>query len=84
MWKAKNTEEYPIRMDFRATNENERTTRGTTSGRAVETGKSYKAKSTFVGDATRLWNKAPPRVRNAGTLRIAKREIKLFCKQLPI
>ena len=84
VWKAKNTEEYPIRMEFRATNENERTTRGAASGRAVETGKSHKAKSTFVGDATRLWNKAPPSVTNAGTLRIAKREIKLFCKQLPI
>ena len=48
VWKAKNTEEYPIRMEFRATNENERTTRGTASGRAVETGKSHKAKSTFV------------------------------------
>ena len=57
VWKAKHKESYTIRMEFRAANENERTTRGATNGRAVETGISHKAKSMFVGEATRLWNK---------------------------
>ena len=51
---------YPIKMEFRAANENERTTKGAANGRAVEKDISHKEKSTFVGDATRLWNKAPP------------------------
>ena len=37
-----------------------------------------------IGDATRLWNKAPNIIRNAKSIGIAKKEIKLFCKNLPI
>ena len=47
-WKAKHTRNYPIRIEFRAANKNRKTARGAANGRAVETGTSHKAKSTFV------------------------------------
>ena len=40
--------------------------------------------NSFIGDAARLWNKAPISIRNAKTLGTAKKEIKDFCKKLPI
>ena len=48
VWKAKNEENYPVRIQFRMLDVNEMGTRGATSGRAVETGKTSKAKTTFV------------------------------------
>ena len=75
-------ENYPIRMEFRATNKYQRTTRGAANRRAVETGISHKAQLMFLGDATRLWNKAPPSVTNAESLWKVKKDIKLFCKLL--
>ena len=59
MWKAKYEQNYPVKIGFRSTKENETGTRGAMSGKAVETGRTCKAKALFVGDATRLWNKAP-------------------------
>ena len=50
----------------------------------IEIGKSTKAKASFVGDAPRVWNKAPQSVTNALTIGIAKKEIRKFCETLPI
>ena len=75
MWKAKNTENYPVNIEFRATNKNQTETRGATSGKAVETGRTSKARTTFVGDATRLWNKAPKIKTQAETMGKAKNKI---------
>ena len=83
MWKAKNTENYPVNIEFRATNENQTETRGATSGKAVETGRTSKARTTFVGDATRLWNKAPKTITHAETMGKAKNEIRKYCRTLP-
>ena len=40
--------------------------------------------TSFIGDATRLWNKAPLSIRYAQSIGIAKQEIKTFCKTLQI
>ena len=50
----------------------------------VENFKEPKTLNTFIGDATRLWNKAPNSITNAKSIGIAKKEIKSFCKNLPI
>ena len=50
----------------------------------VEKFEEPKTLNTFIGDPTRLWNKAPNIIRNAKSIGIAKKEIKLFCKNLPI
>ena len=40
--------------------------------------------NTFIGDATRLWNKAPPEIKTAKTITAAKKEIKKFVMTLPV
>ena len=76
---------YMVKMDFKAsTNANKMRTRGAMSGRAVETWRTCKAKSTFVGDATILCNKAPVSNSRAETLLGTKKEIKKYCKTLPV
>ena len=40
--------------------------------------------NTFTGDATRLWNKAPKVIRNVKSIKMAKKVIKLHCKNYPI
>ena len=52
--------------------------------RIIETRRSTKARASFVGDAPRVWNKAPSQVTNAKSLQIAKKEVRKFCKTLPI
>lgn len=76
LWKAKNEENYPVRIEFRMADENEMGTKEDTSGRAVKTGKTSKVKTTFVGVATKLWNRAPTSITQAEPLKGAKREIK--------
>ena len=50
----------------------------------VETGRTNRAKSSFFGDAPRIWNKALTSVTQAKSLSIAKKEIRKFVKTLPI
>ena len=38
----------------------------------------------FIGNAARLWNKAPSNIINAKTISVAKKEIKAYCKTIPI
>ena len=84
VWKARHTEEYPLKFAFQVTKEGGRETRGDRSGKAVETGRTCMAKATFMNDAARLWNKAPENIRNAKTMLAAKKAIKTFCKTLPV
>ena len=80
MWKAHNSTNYPIKLDkMKPTNET-RVTRSVTSENFIEP----KSKLTFIGDATRLWNKAPMTIRQAKSIGIVKKEIKKFVKNLPI
>ena len=50
----------------------------------IETGRSIKSKASFVGDAPRVWNKAPTQIMRAKSVAIAKKEIRKFGKSLPI
>ena len=84
MWKSKNTENYPVKIDFRATRENKTETRGATSGKVVETERPCKARATFVGYITRLWNRAPKSITQAETMGKVKSKIRKYCRTLPI
>ena len=42
VWKVKNEENYPVKMEFRTVGENGTVTRGVTSGKAVESGRMQK------------------------------------------
>ena len=84
MWKAKNVEEYPIKFKYQSTEPGAREIRGNSLGKMIEIGRSLKSMTSFVGDAPRIWNKAPIQVTSAKTLTIGKREIRKFCLTLPI
>ena len=40
--------------------------------------------NTFIGNASRIWNKAPSALKASKSISIAKKEIKKFCETLPI
>ena len=61
-----------------------RTTRGVTNGRLAEEGSSNLIVNSYIGDATRLWNKAPDAIKMSLTLNSAKTDIKNFILTLPI
>ena len=76
-WKADN---YPIQMEKRKTQPNGRTTRGVTNQDFIMPN----TPNTFIGDATRMWNKAPESIQKVASTGIAKKAIKTFCSTLPI
>ena len=55
MWKASTNEKYPLNIPKLANLRNGSTTRGMTNEHLVEP----RTLKTFIGDATRIWNKAP-------------------------
>ena len=73
MWKASNIEKYPLDIKkFASSSSRTGTqTKGVTKENLIEP----MTKATFVGDATRIWNKAPDKIRQAKTLQSAKKEI---------
>ena len=84
MWKANNIEDYAIKVQKLEAAPNGRQSRGVSSGKVVEQGKSSLAINSCIGDGTRLWNRAPLSVKNCTTLLKAKIEIKKFVTTLPI
>ena len=84
MWKMEKDVEYPVKGERQTVKENGRETRGFTSGKWIEFGTSNKAKNSFLGDATRLWNQAPEEIKTTRTIMSAKRAIKKYCMTLPV
>ena len=80
MWKATNYKNYPLNIDRLQPAENGRVTRGVSEGKLSEP----TTLTTFIGNATWLWNKAPIVIKSAKSISIVKKEIKQFCKTLPI
>ena len=75
-----NRPKYPLYIEKRNLGEESRQTRSVTSENFNEP----KTLNSFIGDATRLWNKAPSSIRCAISIGVAKHEIKVYCKKLPI
>ena len=84
IWKAINLPKYPIKVTKQSTPTNARTTRGVTAGKLIEIGSSSQSLNSFIGDATRLWNKAPDTIKESTSLYSAKVEIKKFVSTIPI
>ena len=80
MWKAVNYRNYPLKIDQLQPSENGRTSRGVSNGKLAEP----VTLNTFLGNATRLWNKAPIGIKNSKSISTVKKEIKAFCLSLPI
>ena len=87
MWKFNTSEEeYPITIKkaYGGASENRMETRPGTRRDMMEGGKTQAMSQSFTRDAGRIWNKAPDNVKKAKTILEAKRQIKEFCKTLPI
>ena len=80
MWKSKNLDNYPLKPDIVLPTANGTITRNAT----CEKFKINNTLNTFIGDATRLWNAAPNTVTDSKSIGLAKKNIKAFCKSLPI
>ena len=84
MWKANNVDNYPTKVHKRNINDESRsTTRSTTKGVLLESGNSTLSQQTFINDATKAWNKAPPSIKNCVSITMAKKAVREFVKTLP-
>ena len=84
IWKAINVPKFPIKVRKQETPMDSRTTRGVTNGKIIEEGSSTLIVNSCIGDATRLWNRAPEGIKTTRTIASAKSEIKKFVLTLPI
>ena len=84
MWKAVHTENYPIEINSQRIPDVGMATRADHHGRLIEPGHCKKTMQSFVGDAPRVWNKAPMSIKEAKSIGCAKKAIKSFCKTIPI
>ena len=84
MWKAAKLEGYPVNMVKTKQNEDGRMTRHNQGDKFKEVIRTTLGKNSFVADGPKLWNNAPESITKAATLWKAKKEIKLYCKTLPV
>ena len=61
-----------------------RASRATSRGDMVVQGSSNQSQNTFLNDAMKAWNKAPPSIRNCNSLHTLKKEVKKYVSNLPI
>ena len=80
VWKALNVENNPNKVSTISHDNTDRITRGLSAGLLQENS----TPQTCLGDAIRLWNKAPDCVRLSSTLAGAKKASKIYCKSFPI
>ena len=83
-WKSVNIQNYPTRLITTKEISSTREVRGGTRRQFEETARLKVSKMSFVYDAARLWNNAPQTIKECKTLASAKREIKKYCRTLPI
>ena len=84
VWKAITDSSHPLKIEKISHDKNLCTTRAVTKGDLVEFGKTKLVQSTYLSDASRIWNKCPESVKTCTTLWSAKKAIKTFVKTLPI
>ena len=60
------------------------TTRACSNGKLKEAGKTALTQSTLINDAIKAWNLAPKEVHESLNYNIAKKNIKMFAKTLPV
>ena len=85
-WKIVNKDDYPLTLEPYNPQRKEQAHDLRTKYNRVfkDTSRLIKAESSFHLDSARIWNAAPPEVRNSTSLFTAKKSIEAFCKSLPI
>ena len=84
MWKASNIMNYPVKLDKKDPNTDNMLTRSTARGDILLQGKSDLCNSSFIFDASKIWNSAPCSIKNSKTIYKAKKEIKKYVCTLPL
>ena len=85
-WKASQDPDYPVRlMENRKTENGENREVRTNTRREMQEGGRLKIiRESFCRDTGRLWNRAPKEIKQSISIQTAKKEIKKYCKTLPI
>ena len=83
-WKAVHDSEHPLKIEKVKHDTLGCNTREVTKGDLKEVGKSNILQSTYLSDATRIWNKCPENIKMCDSLWKAKKTIRAFVVTLPI
>ena len=85
-WKSIHVEDYPLKLRKERQEENTHTRQLRNSSRRdmEEGGRLKSTLASFTRDTGHLWNLAPKTTKEAKAVTMAKKEIKKFCKSLPI
>ena len=84
IWKILNVENYPQMGIQKQNREGPMLSRAASRGDLLVKGKTELRQSTFINDASKIWNNAPLTIKQSKTISSAKIEIKKFVKTLPI
>ena len=84
MWKALNIEDYPLKIEQQSLRDQGVSTRAASNGRPCEFGLTTLNQNSCISDAIRIWNAAPTNVTRSNTVYQAKKDIKMYVKNLPI
>ena len=86
VWKSENIDKYPVQLEPNNlyNSPNERVVRPATNRKWNQDAKTTAAKESFSRNAAKIWNASPQCVKEAISLRVAKAEIKKYCKLLPV
>ena len=86
VWKSLNISKYPVHLEpNKSTNdENSRVLRPTSVRAWNQDANTTAARESFSRNAAKIWNAAPENINNAKSINIAKKEIKKYCKSLPV
>ena len=84
VWKALQDSNHPLKIERVSHEASVCLTRSEAKGDLKEFGKSNIVQSTFLSDASHIWNKCPMNIKESDTLWKAKKIIKNFVATLPI
>ena len=84
VWKAFQDQNNPLKIEKVKQGESSCQTRSVANEDLKEFGKSDRVQSTFLSDASKIWNKCPKNIKECETIWSAKKAIKIFVTALPI
>ena len=84
IWKAMHDPNHPLKIQKVNRESTVCLTRAVTNGDLKEVGKTNILQSTYISDASRIWNKCPASIKESESLWKAKTAIKNFVALLPI
>ena len=84
VWRALKDPNHPLKIEKVVQGTSNCLIRAVTNGDLKELGKTTLVQSTFISDASKVWNKCPNSIKECDSLWKAKKTIKTFVQTLPI